>query len=196
METINTNTVPAVNAAPAYDASINDAVVAAVKEYIFNFNRPCPSDYLIDTFGTKVKKNIEALKESSALVGLRGRPPVGGLILPEMVGQIGITRAVKAAEKRATKAQERADKAAAKAQEKATKAAERAEKAAEKARIEQDKAAAKIAAAAPKTADAVAASEIDRVFDLMAAAGEEIPSVEIPSFDAEIDEIQTETVPF
>ena len=181
MSTINT--VPSIAPVSTLTA---DEVLVTVKEYIAAHNKPCPTDFLIDTHGTRVKKVIEQMKESSMVVGLRGRPPVGGLILPEMVGTIGLTRKVTQQEEKAQRAQERADKALQRAKDLAAKAQERAEKALAKA------AAAK--AAIESKDDTAAAQQLDEVFDALKTAAEQEDALTDAAFDA--DETEQTVVPF
>ena len=185
MSTINT--VPSIAPVSTLTA---DEVLVTVKEYIAAHNKPCPTDFLIDTHGTRVKKVIEQMKESSMVVGLRGRPPVGGLILPEMVGTIGLTRKVTQQEEKAQRAQERADKALQRAKDLAAKAQERAEKALAKA------AAAKAAIESKDNtaADTAAAEQLDEVFDALKTAAEQEDALTDAAFDA--DETEQTVVPF
>lgn len=64
----------------------NTDIVNAVRDYITNNNRPCPTDHLTKKFGEIVVEMLPAIKKNGSLVGLRGRN--GGLMIPGMEGLV------------------------------------------------------------------------------------------------------------
>lgn len=57
-------------------------IINAVRNYITNNNRPCPTDHLTRNFGEIVIEMLPSIKKDGKLIGLRGRN--GGLMIPGM----------------------------------------------------------------------------------------------------------------
>lgn len=72
-------------------------ILTAVTNFVNVKSRPCPISFLVETFGDDVYDVVDGLKESGALVGLRGRN--GGLALPG--SEIVVKRSEYAAKKAA-----------------------------------------------------------------------------------------------
>ena len=64
----------------------NTDIVNAVRDYITNNNRPCPTDHITRKFGEIAVEMLPAIKKEGNLVGRRGRN--GGLMIPGMEGLV------------------------------------------------------------------------------------------------------------